>query len=399
MDDEELDLRHEGRSPVPATCDYSRARRFFLKIGFFLPVGLSALSLADLTLEGRYPSYRHVMREFDIDPGYIDDPAFMDFVTRNEKKYRRFYENSTQRGKAYIPLFKDLLAQGGLSHLFLYMSMTESGFKRGAVSSAKAAGLWQFMAATARRFHLKVDKHRDERYDPIASTRAATEYLQTLYRMFGKWYLVMMAYNCGEGRLQRAIRRAGTDDFATLMDEKRAYLPRETRNYLRKILLLSMMGEKIQHSPRKEDRRIRKAILPEGEVLVTIYGGTTLEKIARILRMNVGRLARLNPHLAGGDISEELGMTQIFIPPDRLPYYRAYYIPPTLEQIYHRKHYARLIAHIVRKGDTLRSVARRYHATPLDLIIANQLEETELKPGTVVMVPVTKEYFERHRRI
>ncbi|WP_292658339.1 lytic transglycosylase domain-containing protein [Nitratifractor sp.] len=338
------------------------------------------------------------MQEFDIDPGYIRDPWFQGFVTKNEAKYRRFYENSLHRGKAYIPLFKDLLSSGGLSHLFIYMSMTESGFKSTAKSSKQAAGLWQFMAATARRFHLEVDKNRDERYDPIASTRAATEYLQTLYRMFGKWYLVMMAYNCGEGRLQRAIRRAGTDDFATLMDERRAYLPKETRNYLRKILLLSMMGEKIKNSPKQQDRKIRQEILPDSETLVTIYGGTTLEKIAEMLRMNVGRLAKLNPHLAGGHLGEEIGLTQIFIPADRLPYYRAYYTPPTLAQIYRRKHYAKLIAHIVRPKETLRSIARHYHATPLDLVIANELPDTTLHPGMLLMVPVTKAYYENHLR-
>jgi membrane-bound lytic murein transglycosylase D len=322
----------------------------------------------------------------------------VEFITKNEARYRRFYENSTKRGKAYIPLFKDLLNSGGLSHLFIYLSMTESGFKSTAKSSKQAAGLWQFMAATARRFDLKVDKHRDERYDPVASTKAAMQYIQTLYRMFGKWYLVMMAYNCGEGRLQKAIKRAGTDDFATLMNEKAAYIPKETRNYLRKIILLSMMGEKIKSSPEKKDIKIRDIILPDSEVLGNIYGGTTLERIAEMLRMNVGRLARLNPHLAGGRIDEELGLTQIFIPADRLPYYKAFYTPPTLEQIYRDKHYSKLIAHIVRKGDTLKSIARAYHTTPLDLIIANQLQELKLRENTIVMVPVTREEYERRLR-
>ncbi|HFC03996.1 MAG TPA: LysM peptidoglycan-binding domain-containing protein [Nitratifractor salsuginis] len=66
--------------------------------------------------------------------------------------------------------------------------------------------------------------------------------------------------------------------------------------------------------------------------------------------------------------------------------------------MYRRKHYAKLIAHIVRPGDTLKKVARQYHATPLDLIVANQLQHLELKPGTVLMVPVTKAYYEGHLR-
>lgn len=372
----------------------SAGRRSFLLAAALSPVWLRALSI----LETKFPSYAYVMGEFDIDPSYINDPWFSEFILKNEARYRRFYENSLQRGKEYIPLFKDLLNSGGLSHLFVYLSMTESGFKRTAKSNKKAAGLWQFMAATARRFKLKVDKNRDERYDPVASTKAAMEYIQTLYRMFGKWYLVMMAYNCGEGRLQKAIKKAGTDDFATLMNEKAAYLPKETRNYLRKIILLSMMGEKIKSSPKKKDIKIRDIILPDSEVLVNIYGGATLEELAKLLRMNVGRLARLNPQLAGGRIDAELGLTQIFIPRDRLPYYNAFYTPPTLEEIFHRKHYSKLIAHIVRKGDTLKSIARGYHVTPLDLIIANQLTELNLQPNTIVMVPVTREEYERRLR-
>ncbi|WP_457607630.1 transglycosylase SLT domain-containing protein [Nitratifractor sp.] len=349
--------------------------------------------LAALSIDRKFPSYSYVLKEFDIPLSYIRDPYFVSFIEKYEEKYRRFYRNSTKRGKAYIPLFREMLGSGGLSHLFLYMSMTESGFQSYAKSNKKAAGLWQFMAATAKRFKLRVDKNRDERYDPVASTKAAMEYLQTLYRIFGKWYLVMMAYNCGEGRLQRAIKRAGSDEFAVLMDDKKAFIPKETRNYLRKIILLSMMGEKIKTSPKKEDRKIREIILPKTEVLVNVYGGTTLEKMAKILRMNVGRLARLNEQLRGGKISAELGMTQIFIPVDRLPYYRAFYRPPTLREIYRQKGYNRLVAHIVRKGDTLKSIARKYHATPLDLIVANELSSPELKPDTILMVPVVGERY------
>ena len=359
-----------------------------------LPGWLSALSV----LESKFPSYSYVFKEFDIDPGYIRNPSFVNFILKNESRYRRFYENSTKRGKAYIPLFKDILSAGGLSHLFVYMSMTESGFQSYAKSNKNAAGLWQFMAATAKRFKLRVDKNKDERYDPVASTKAAMQYIQSLYKMFGKWYLVMMAYNCGEGRLQRAIKKAGSDDFAVLMDDRRKWIPEETRNYLRKILLLSMMGEKIQTSPKAEDRKLRQEILPDTETLVNIYGGTSLEEMARLLRMNVGRLHRLNPQVRGGELARDLGMTQIFIPADRLAWYRAFYRPPMLREIYKEKGYSYLVAHIVREGETLKSVARTYHTTPLDLIVANQLSRARLDVGSVLMVPVTEETYERVRK-
>ncbi len=371
-----------------------RGRRLFLLGLILLPVSMKALSI----LEVKYPSASYVLKEFDIDPTYIRNPSFVDFILRNETRYRRFYENSAKRGKTYIPLFKELLSSGGLSHLFVYMSMTESGFQSYAKSKKKAAGLWQFMAATAKRFKLRVDKEKDERYDPVASTKAAMQYIHALYKMFGKWYLVMMAYNCGEGRLMRAIQRAGSDDFAVLMDDRKAWIPEETRNYLRKIILLSMMGEKIHSSPAKEDRKLRQKILPDTEMLVNVYGGTSLERMAKLLRMNVGRLQRLNPQIRGGMIARDLGMTQIFIPADRLGYYRAFYRPPLLREIYKKKGYSRLIAHIVRRGETLKSVARRYHSTPLDLVVANQLSNPRLRPGNILMVPVTQKIYESLRK-
>ena len=376
--------------PPPSSRIFAQGRRLFLLGVFSFPLWVKALSI----LEAKYPSASYVLKQFDIDPAYVRNPSFVDFILRNEARYRRFYENSAKRGKAYIPLFKELLASGGLSHLFVYMSMTESGFQSYAKSKKKAAGLWQFMAATAKRFKLRVDQEKDERYDPVASTKAAMQYIQALYKMFGKWYLVMMAYNCGEGRLQRAIRRAGSDDFAVLMDDRKAWIPEETRNYLRKIILLSMMGEKIHSSPAKEDRELRRKILPDTEMLVNVYGGTSLERMAKLLRMNVGRLQRLNPQIRGGMIARDLGMTQIFIPADRLGYYRAFYRPPLLREIYRKRGYSRLVAHIVRQGDTLKSVARLYHSTPLDLVVANQLAQPRLRPGSVLMVPVTQRVYE-----
>ncbi len=371
-----------------------------MRIVTLLLLFLTILSaLADLTLS--YPGYETVLGEFDIDKKYIRNPDFVKFVSNNEKRYREFYENSLKRGKRYIPLFRDLLHSQGLSHLFVYLSMTESGFRSFATSEKKAAGLWQFMAATARRFDLKVNKNIDERYDPVASTQAAMKYIQSLYSMFGKWYLVMMAYNCGEGRLKKAIKAAGSDDFELLMNEEKAYIPRETRKYLKKIILLSIMGEKIKMSPDKKDRKIKEIILPESEVLVNIYGGTTLARLARVLHMDLVKLSRLNPHIShlhGGDITEDIGMTQIFIPVENLPYYRAFYHPPTLKDLYKLHGYSHLITHIVRKGDTLKKIARRYGATPLDLIIANQLGESNLKPGSMIMVPVTERVYGKFRR-
>ncbi len=354
---------------------------------------LSTLLLAAINIPQKYPSYSYVLKEFDIDESYVFDPQFQVFVEKNEEKFKRFYRNSVRRGKDYMPMFKELLVNDGLSQLFVYLSMTESGFKSNAKSNKKAAGLWQFMSATAQRFGLKVNNNIDERYDPLASTNAAMKYIQTLYRQFGKWYLVMMAYNCGEGRVARAIKRAGTDDFTTLMDSKLHYIPPETRTYLKKIILLSMMGENIVTVPTPEEKEIKREII-DGKVLVNVSGGENLLRFVEMLQMKVSDFFDMNPHLTDYRIPEDISMVQVMIPQEKLHLYQAFYTPPTLEKIFRIKHYSNLVSHIVAKGDTLKSIARKYKTTPIDMIIANQLSDEKLEIGKLLVVPVTKEVFE-----
>jgi membrane-bound lytic murein transglycosylase D len=361
---------------------------------FILALPLLPALLYPTALQKSYPNFETVFEEFDIQASYIENPDFMKFVTLNEEKYRRFYKNSLKRGAAYIPMFKQLLISQGLSDLFIYMSMTESGFQTYARSPKQAAGLWQFMAATAKRFNLKVEKDIDERYDPVASTEAASKYIRFLYSLFGKWYLVLMAYNCGEGRLKRAIEKARTDDFETLMSEEKRYIPAETRRYIQKILLLSMMGERIRSSKKSEEKRIKREILPDSETLVNIYGGTTLEEIAALIHADPGELYRLNPQIKGGVIPPEISITQIFIPTKKLPWFRAYYHPPTLKEIFAREGYTKLVTHIVKGGETLRDISSRYRIPELDITIANSLRSRKVHNGQILMIPMSQKSYD-----
>ncbi len=106
-----------------------------MKIVWLLLIGATIIfgkgSSKKINLKKKFPSYKYVLKQFDIEPSYIDDPYFRNFIIKNESKYRRFYLNSLRRGKDFIPLFKNMLVSKGLSHLFIYMSMTESGFQRG----------------------------------------------------------------------------------------------------------------------------------------------------------------------------------------------------------------------------------------------------------------------------
>ena len=153
------------------------------------------------------------------------------FQTRGRKHFVKWLERST----TYIPMMTEMLADGGLPEDLVYLSMIESGFNPRAKSRARAVGIWQFMRWTGKKYGLRVDWWIDERRDPEKATRAAIDYLGVLYDRFGSWYLAAASYNAGEGRTSRAIKRYKTDDFWTLASKKKAYR-RETRNYIPKFI-------------------------------------------------------------------------------------------------------------------------------------------------------------------
>ncbi|MGP8305875.1 lytic transglycosylase domain-containing protein [Vibrio sp. YIC-376] len=126
-----------------------------------------------------------------------------------------------------------LLDKHKLPEIFILVPMLESSYRTDVVSHANAAGLWQLMPATAKRFGLTVDEHTDERFDTTASSQAAIDYLAFLYHKFeGNLALTLAAYNAGEGRIARAIKQANSRNFVNLK------LPEETQRYVARFYAL-----------------------------------------------------------------------------------------------------------------------------------------------------------------
>ena len=129
----------------------------------------------------------------------------------------------------YMPIFEEALDLYDLPLELKYLPIIESALNPMAASRQGAVGLWQFMLNTGKIYGLKVTSLVDERRDPIKSTRAAARYLKDLYDIYHDWNLVLAAYNCGPGTINKAIRRAdGEKDFWALYN----YLPKETRGYV-----------------------------------------------------------------------------------------------------------------------------------------------------------------------
>ena len=148
-----------------------------------------------------------ILKEFDIDAKFLKSSHYASIKNSIKDGKRKEFVDTVKSGYRHIPMLQKIIKDSGIPEPFLYLAMTESGFSNHIVSSKKAIGIWQFMESTAKLYGLRVDKYTDERKDPIASTLAATKYLQSLKDDFGKWYLAMMAYNCGDTRLREGIKK------------------------------------------------------------------------------------------------------------------------------------------------------------------------------------------------
>ena len=240
----------------------------------------------------------------DATEALMDTRLPMEVNDRVEQWVRRFlgshresFEEYLVREGLYGGLIRDRLRQRGMPEELLYLAMIESGFSPTATSPMAASGVWQFMGPTARAYGLTVDGWVDERRDPVRATDAALDYLEELYAKFDSWYLAAAAYNAGPGRVQQALRRSGLSEGGDerLYWEVIEHLPRETRQYVPKLLAAALLAEQAEHFGFDVERS-----LPYLFDQVLVPAGTSLARVASILDMEPSLMRELNPHLIRG---------------------------------------------------------------------------------------------------
>jgi hypothetical protein len=197
------------------------------------------------------------------------------------------------RSGRYIEMIQGVLRDHGLPEDLFATVIIESSLNPAAVSRAGAKGLWQFMAATARRYGLRVDQWVDERLDPEKSTRAAARYLRDLYAMFGSWPLVHAAYNGGEGRVSRAIQALRTMDFWEIA--RGALLAEETKKFVASVQAAAL----IVREPERYGFSLEPEVPPRYRT-VEVPPGTPLSLLARRAGVQLDVLHELNPELQLG---------------------------------------------------------------------------------------------------
>ena len=213
------------------------------------------------------------------------------YILRYVKHNPRQLASLQRKADYYFPLFEDILGKYDLPFELCYLPVIESALNPQARSHMGAVGLWQFMPATGKKYGLEVNSLVDERMDPIRSTEAACRFLKALYSIFGDWNLVIAAYNCGPGNVNKAIHRAGGKrDFWSIYP----FLPKETRGYLPIFIAASYAMNYAQVH----------GICPASEMLYPVTDTIMtaerqhLKQIAANLDITLEELRRLNPQYA-----------------------------------------------------------------------------------------------------
>ncbi len=182
---------------------------------------------------------REAAAHYDI-PVELNDQVSQ-YIRMFQGPLRSHFELWLSRSARYIPSMREALAREGVPEDTVFLSLIESGFNTLAYSVARAAGQWQFIASTGRRFGLHTDFWVDERRDPEKSTAAAAAYLKELRGQLGSWYLAWAGYNAGAGTIAKAIRRQHSADFWTLIRGR--VLKRETKGYVPKLIAAALIAK------------------------------------------------------------------------------------------------------------------------------------------------------------
>lgn len=295
----------------------------------------------------------------------------------------------------YFPIFEETLDKYNLPLELKYLAICESALNPVARSRAGAAGLWQFMYPTGKMYGLKVNSYIDERYDPYKSTNAACQYLQYLYSLYNDWEIVLAAYNCGPGTINKAIRRSGGKKTYW---EIRPYLPRETQGYVPAFIAVNyVMSHTAEHNIQSATP---KQYFSQVDT-VTIKKQLSFYQISSLLNVSEEELQFLNPSYRKRVIPVYSGFISVLtLPSDKMGVFlnneeKIYAnlkeeTPPAIIEGETEGYVPGRVmkTHYVKSGETLGSIAKKYRCSVNDIKRWNNRKSNNLSVGSKLKIYV-----------
>lgn len=323
-------------------------------------------------------------------PAIIEMPyneVVREFIDMYATRLRQKVAFMLSANNFYMPIFEEALDLYNLPLELKYLPVVESALNPIASSSQGAVGLWQFMLNTGKIYGLKVTSLVDERCDPVKSTYAAARYLKDLYDIYHDWNLVLAAYNCGPGTINKAIRRAdGEKDFWALYN----YLPKQTRGYVPAFIAANyIMTYYCEHNISPMEMK-----MPEGTDTIHISRPLHLQQVSAVCDISLDELRALNPEFK-----------KDIIPGNEHPY--ALRLPSKMissfidleDSIYNYKPNTYLtrrntvdipapkaVYHRIRNGETLGGIARKYGVSVSQLRKLNGIRGSNIRAGKSIRI-------------
>lgn len=289
----------------------------------------------------------------------------------------------------YMPIFEEALDAYNLPLELKYLPIIESALNPSAVSRAGASGLWQFMLATGKLYGLESNSLVDERRDPIKATWAAARYLRDMYDIYKDWNLVIAAYNCGPGNINKAIRRAGgKTDYWEIYN----YLPRETRGYVPAFIAANyVMTYYCKHNICPMETNI-----PQSTDTVQVNHNLHFEQIADICHVPLEEIQSLNPQYKRNIVPGDSKPRTLRLPTEAISLFidnqDTIYAHRNTELFKNRRTVASVNANSnkgndkvtyykIRNGDTLGGIASKFGITVRQLRKWNGLRNNRIQAG------------------
>ena len=313
-----------------------------------------------------------------------------EYIDRYAVKLRNQVSVMLAANNFYMPLFEEALDAYDLPLELKYLPIIESALKPTARSRAGALGLWQFMLKTGRLYGLESNSLVDDRLDPIKATWAAARYLREMYDIYQDWHLVIAAYNCGPGNVNKAIRRAGgATDYWSIYN----YLPRETRGYVPAFIAANYIMTYYCHH---NICPMNTEIIPPTATL-QISRELHLQQVADVCDITIDELKSLNPQYKRNIIPGNTKPYTLRLPQTKIATFidnqDTIYNHRAAELFKNRKTVAvsnkitptvgkgTLSYHTIRSGETLSTIAQRYGVKVSQLKDWNGLSSNRIRAG------------------
>jgi membrane-bound lytic murein transglycosylase D len=279
-----------------------------------------------------------------------------------------------KRAGRYFPYIESRLKAGGMPQDIKYLAVAESSLIHYIRSPAGAVGPWQFMAATGRKYGLRIDRWYDDRHNVALATQAALSYLGDLHKEFDSWPLAMAAYNCGENRVAREIKEQGTKDYFDLS------LPRETQRYIYRILAAKLVLSNPEAYGYVLPPEARWEPMAGDSVTLTLKRTMPLTEVAQAAGTSFRMLQELNPELRRRYLPK--GRVTFVVPPGK-----GQGLAARLQKMQPSSSPQNEV-YVVRRGDSLGAIARRHGVSLTEIKDANDLEgECVIVPGQRLNIP------------